>query len=156
MAKRNSSSGKLSPYVWKVPRSRPPFEVSTALPDERQGEDLVGLVQGQPATDIEERLYRALNKKYGPENVEFQPSFIAGRNVPGEIRPDFVAYGGLIYIYYADGDYFHRTTEQRTRDETSDAILFEELAGAAAFPIRISGDDLSNQEDANEAVEDSA
>ena len=120
----------------------------------KPAENLVGVVQGRKATDIEERMYKAfLRNGVDENNIDYQPSFIAGRNMSGEIRPDFALYGmGLIQIWYADGDFFHRTAAQRAKDEMNDAILFQRMDGQIEFPIRISGSDLETQQKADAAV----
>jgi len=117
-------------------------------------EELVGIVQGYPATDIEERMYIAfLHNKILDEDIEFQPSYLAGRNLPGEIRPDFATYDeALIKVWFADADYWHRSGEQKRKDETNDAILMQRMEGRIQFPIRISGEDLETQEDADRSV----
>lgn len=111
-------------------------------------------VQGYPATDIEERMYIALLRSgVSDADIEFQPSYIAGRNMSGEIRPDFADYSGaLIRIWYADADYWHRSAAQRNKDRTNDAILFQRLNGKIEFPYRVPGRDLETQEDADRAI----
>lgn len=138
-------------FKFKVPKKRrlvvPALRISKPL------EGLTGIVQGQPATDIEERLWIALLRNgVRAEDIEFQPSYLAGRNMSGEIRPDFAIHVGLIQIWYADEDFFHRTAEQQSKDEFNDARLFSEMQGAIEFPIRISGDDLETQQKADAAV----
>lgn len=122
---------------------------------ELQDEGLTGIVHGFSATDIEERMYRGLlANDVGDEDIEFQPSYIAGRNMPGEIRPDFAVSNGLIVILFADGERFHKTAEQRNRDKMNDSILFKRLEGRALFPIRVAGEDLETQEIANRSIEE--
>ena len=121
------------------------------LPDE----GLTGIVHGYSATDIEERMYRGLlANDVDVGNIEFQPSYIAGRNMPGEIRPDFAVYNGLIDVLFADDEFFHKTAEQRNRDKMNDSILFKRLEGRALFPIRVAGEDLETQEIANRSMEE--
>ena len=120
---------------------------------ELQDEGLTGIVHGEPATDIEERMYRGLRANdVEDENIEYQPSYVAGRNLPGEIRPDFVVYNGLMIVLFADGERFHKTAEQRNRDKMNDSILFKRLEGRALFPIRVSGEDLETQEIADRSM----
>lgn len=118
-------------------------------------EGLTGIVHGDSATDIEERMYRGLlANDVDDSNIDYQPSFVAGRNMPGEIRPDFVVYNGLIVVLFADGEFFHKTAEQRNRDRMNDSILFKRLEGRALFPIRVPGEDLETQEIANRSMEE--
>ncbi len=116
-------------------------------------EELTGIVQGQGATDIEERLYIGyLHNGVSPNDIEFQPSYIANKNMAGEIRPDFAIHIGQIQIWYADESYFHSTAEQRNKDAFNDARLFHEMQGRIQYPIHISGDDLETQQKADAAV----
>jgi hypothetical protein len=117
-------------------------------------EELAGVVQGQKATDIEERMYIALlHNGIANEDIEFQPSYLAGRNMPGEIRPDFATYQSVkIMVWFADEDFFHRSAEQKNKDEQKDAELFQRMNGSIEYPIRIPGDDLDTQELADAAV----
>lgn len=140
------------PFQWPKPKREPEERLPTLeLPLEE--EDLAGQVQGYPATDIEERLYIAfLHNAVRDEDIEFQPSYLAGRNMSGEVRPDFALHFGLIQVWYADEDFFHRTAEQKNRDAFNDNRLFNEMQGRIEFPIRISGDDLETQQKADAAV----
>jgi hypothetical protein len=121
---------------------------------EKFTEGLTGTIRGDAATDIEERMYIAfLNNGIKDADIQFQPSYIAGRRVPGEIRPDFATYqSSLIMIWYADADYWHRSAEQRKKDETNDAILFQRMEGRIEFPIRIPGSELDTQRNADRAI----
>lgn len=116
-------------------------------------EELSGIVQGGAASDIEERTYIAfLHNNIKDSDIEFQPSYIAGKNLPGEIRPDFALFLGMIQLWFADGDYWHKTQEQKNKDEMNDQILFQKLEGRAEYPIRIPGEDLQTQDDADRTV----
>lgn len=153
MARRRSRSSRLETYRPKPPRvsGRPRAPVEGR---QEPVETLRGEIRGQPASDIEERLYNALVRSYGYNKVEFQPTLIGTRNVLGEIRPDFVVDSGVsLRIYFADGEYAHKSAEQRDKDAMQDKVLFHQLRGIAEFPIRIPGDDLQTQEDADEAVD---
>ena len=139
---------------WKAPRPTERPEVPKATIG-RPDEGLTGIVHGYGATDIEERMYRGLlANDVEDSNIEYQPSYIAGRNMPGEIRPDFAISNGMIVVLFADGEYFHKTAEQRNRDKMNDSILFKRLEGKALFPIRVAGEDLETQEIANRSIEE--
>lgn len=140
-------------YRWRKRGIRRP-EIPRVVKGRSEPENLVGIVQGERASDIEERLYRAfLANGVNERDIEFQPSYIAFRNLPGEIRPDFAIFGlGLIKLFFADGEYWHKTGEQKAKDKINDAILFERLEGNADYPIRIPGDKLADQDTANATV----
>ncbi len=138
-------------FVFKVPKKR--RLVVPALRITKPLEGLTGIVQGQPATDIEERMWIAFfHNGVNARDIEFQPSYLAGRSMSGEIRPDFALHFGLIQVWYADGVFFHLTAEQKNKDAFNDMRLFHEMQGKIEFPIRISGDDLETQEKADAAV----
>lgn len=117
-------------------------------------EELIGIVHGRQASDIEERMYHGfLNNNVDDNDIEFQPTFYRFFNVPGEIRPDFAIHGrGLLQIFFADGDFWHKTPQATLRDKANDAILFHRLQGEAEYPIRIPGEDLETQELADHNV----
>lgn len=115
-------------------------------------EGLTGLVQGQAASDIEERLARALKKQAATERFEFQESFAAPRNIPGELRPDFLVYlgGAVIQPLQPDGEFAHKSAAQKESDRVKDALLDELLRGRGALPtVRIPGYELETQADAD-------
>lgn len=147
-----SRSAKPKTYKWVVPTLGERPEDPYALQSEPQ-EALRGEVRGQAATDIEERLFYALADRYGATRVEFQPTVLGDRNVVGEVRPDFVVTSAaMLRIYFADGEYAHKSAEAKAKDNLDDQRLFNELQGTAEYPIRIPGDELQTQEDADQAV----
>lgn len=119
----------------------------------RANEELSGHILGQRASDLEERVYKALlNNGLRNEDIDFQPSYIAGRNLPGEIRPDFVLYNqGIPIIIFVDEEYFHEQPAQQARDKFNDAVLLERLDGFALIHHLVSRD-LDTQEDADRTV----
>jgi len=140
-------------YRWRKRGTRRPDYPKVFKP-RKEPENLVGMVHGERASDIEERLYRAfLANDVKDDDIVFQPSYIAYKNLPGEIRPDFAIAGfGLLKIFFADGEYWHKPAEQKMRDKINDAILFEILEGQADYPIRIPGEKLADQDTANATV----
>ena len=73
------------------------------------------------------------------------------RNLPGEIRPDFLLYLGIRLIVFVDGGFWHDTQEQKNRDSMQVAILMAELnkSGQNALIERVKGEQLQDQEDAD-------
>ena len=122
---------------------------------EKEDEGLTKMVQGQRASNIEERFYRAAVEEEEIEQVKFQPTFGAGRNLPGEIRPDFLLWaGGIMYPVWVDGSYWHRTPEQKERDVRQVQELDMILQGSGAYPgQRVPDTDLEDMESAGRAVE---
>lgn len=106
---------------------------------------LTGEVQGQSASDLEERWAKAAYRFKVP--FSFQPSFITGRNVPGEIRLDFmmIIAGAILQPIQIDGKFAHRATKER--DRINDARLDDALKGLGAMKvIRITEERLSTQD----------
>jgi hypothetical protein len=138
-------------YPWRKRGRRRPVASGLRIPKEK--EELSGFVHGETASDIEERMYKAfLHNGVVDEDIDYQPSYVMGKNLPGEIRPDFALYRGLVQLWFADGEYWHKTQTEKDKDEWNDAILFRKLEGRAEYPIRIPGEDLSNQDDADRVV----
>ena len=113
-------------------------------------EELIGQVLGRSATDIEERMfYGFINNGVDEGDIDFQPTLIGGRYLPGEVRPDFATYSPFLQIWYADGEYYHKTQAQKDHDKFQDAVLMQMYE---VEPIRITGEDLQTQEDADREV----
>ena len=137
----------MKPFIWPKPRTTRE-DTLNRIQVTREEEGLTGIVQGEKASAEEERLYEGfLNAGIEPEDIVFQPSYIAGRNLPGEIRPDFLLYLGILLIVYVDGGFWHDTQEQKNRDSVQAAILQQRLQGRALIE-RVKGEQLQIQEDA--------
>ncbi|MFA5808743.1 MAG: hypothetical protein WC935_00215 [Thermoleophilia bacterium] len=144
---------KEKPFKWKVIRPARPDRPLDRLEPEPDKEVLTGLVRGEPASDLEERLYGALVAKFGANNVEFQPSYLGIRNLT-EVRPDFAIHGGAkIIIIFADDKFTHGTAETIEHDKLSDARLMQAMAGEIEIPVHISDRELDTKDAARAAVE---
>ena len=121
----------------------------------KNGEILTKTVMGQRASDLEERFFRAASKNKSISSVDYQPSFIAGRNIPGEIRLDFMVHAyGLLWPIQIDGDFAHSSAQQKEEDKQKDIILNNHLIPLGANPIQRVGEDLlRDQETADATVE---
>ena len=138
-------------FQWrKRGRERP---TATGLRIATEAEELTGEVQGRSATDIEERMYYAfINNKVDKNDIQFQPTAIGNRWLPGEIRPDFALYNPLLSFWFADGEYYHKTQAQKNNDKFQDARIQQEINDLSEPPIRIPGEDLMTQDDADREV----
>jgi len=138
-------------FEWRKRGRKRPEPTGLTIPIEQEG--LTGFVQGYPASDIEERMYVAfLHNGIPDDDIEHQPSYVMGKNLPGEIRPDYAVFLGLVQLWFADGDYWHKTAEAKQKDKWNDSILFQRLEGRAEYPIRIPGTDLADQETADRVI----
>ncbi|KAA3643433.1 MAG: hypothetical protein DWQ07_23250 [Chloroflexi bacterium] len=122
---------------------------------ERIGEKelLTGVVKGQRASDLEERFARALYKNKRVLGFQFQVSLLAGRNLPGEKRVDFLVNTGRIVPVEVDGYFSHRNAVQRGRDAIKEILLNEYFQRAGYMPLlRVPGHELGSQENADRRV----
>lgn len=76
------------------------------------------IVQGQSASDLEDRVYRMLRRLGWPDNrINFQVSFLGGRRYSGGQVIDFVV---LTYptetVIRVQGTYWHGTAAARAKD----------------------------------------
>ena len=118
----------------RTPRPDRPRRSTGPTPGEA-AEHLDVQVQGKRASDIEERLARAMNQSEGVEGYRFQVSYFAGHNLPGEYRLDFlVEADGQEFAVNPDGEFAHKSAEQKARDRLQDERLSDQLAGDLAAP----------------------
>jgi hypothetical protein len=119
----------------------------------KNGEVLTKTIMGQRASDLEERFFRAATKNKNISSVEYQPSFIAGRNVPGEIRLDFMVHAyGLMWPIQVDGEFAHGSAQQKEEDRQKDIILNNHLIPLGANPIQRVGEELLHDQDTADAT----
>lgn len=122
------------PYKYKLPPNPPQAarRENPLLNDSVEVLDRV--VRGQKASDIEERLARALDKN--GVGFDFQRSFLSPRNTQGEYRLDFlVEFDGLSYAIQPDGEYAHKSAAQIADDVVQDMQFTDALAGEIDVPL---------------------
>jgi hypothetical protein len=147
------------PYKYKVPKKPRVIPVSKSEPI-REGEVLAGVVDdgtgAQPASDLEERFAIALRSSASVDSFEFRRAYINGRNLPGEKELDFGVWShGILFPIQIDGEFAHKTENQKADDELSDIMIDEALQGTNAFKVkRISGTYLQTVPDAKKIVKE--
>jgi hypothetical protein len=110
-------------------------------------------VHGRSVTDIEFYLFQALADRFGDENIIVQPSYLEGKNIPGEIRPDYAVRGqGMLLIFFADSERYHGSAQQQAQDRVNDSRLMKHLNNRAFPPYHIWGSELQSKEDALAAL----
>jgi hypothetical protein len=115
-------------------------------------EGLTGVVQNLPASDLEERFSRALEKNQIP--YEFQKSFLAPNNMPGSYKLDFLVYvNGQEQPVAIDGEYAHKSAAQHANDTLKDEIFNDAKKGEMLPVMRIKYTDLDTQDMADAIVE---
>ena len=143
----------VKPYKYKIPRAKQPDRLDRLEPIPND-EGLTGLVQGQRASDLEERFARALYKL--KLRFWFQFYVYTAYSLPGEDKVvDFVVDAGLMWPLEVDASFTHKTSEQRQYDKIRDAQVDEALGRAGYQRIqRIPGEKLATQDLANQKAAD--
>ena len=138
----------LRPYKIKISRTQTVPAARQAPNSPVDKEVMTGFVMGESASDLEERAYRSTIKLPAVTAIEFQPSFLSGRNMPGEYRLDFLVYvGGVQYPIQIDGEWIHKSAEAREEDRIKDALFDNEMIGTGALPVRrINETEIPDQE----------
>ena len=117
-------------------------------------EGLSGSVMGKKASDLEERFAKALNKLKNIQGYRFDTIIDTPYQIPGQsYQVDFVVsqYSSTHFIEI-DGEFTHKTAEQKSDDFARDQILgsFLNKTWPGAQPIvRVEGWRLSTQFDAD-------
>lgn len=143
-------------FRYKTKKKRAAKEPKAVYPQPvAEVEVLTGKVQNKDATDIEERMARALDKQ--GIDYEFQASYIAQMSLPGEVRLDFLVFSdGLYYPIQCDGAYAHKSASQKARDRDRDAVLNKRLSGLTQPVVRVPSNeylfDLQDQDNADSFV----
>ena len=134
-------------------RPRPPRSPLNRLAGSSdEGEQLTGFVHGKEASDLEERWARAEDGaqreyifQYWVENPYGLPS--------QKNQIDFMDVTDAWQPIEIDGSYAHKTAGQKADDQARDAILNTLFQQRGINPIiRIPGDSLATQEDADRIV----
>jgi hypothetical protein len=141
-------------FKYKIPRKArsdaPAFNAQLQKADE----GLTGMVQGSPASDLEERFARALAKDNRVMGYTFREPVISARNLPGQLEVDFVIQSGpLIIPVQIDGEFAHKGQSKKQEDALKDAMVNDYYRQYGASLVkRIDGDLLSDQNAANKLV----
>lgn len=110
------------PYKFRKKRKTRRPRPQQSIEREAKQEDLSGFVQGQEATDIEERFAVALYKN--KLSFSFREHYFGpARNTPGAIEVDFMVFDGSWWPVQIDGEFAHKSATQQDEDRAKDAIL---------------------------------
>ena len=143
---------KKKAFQYKIPKPMQYTNPTREFQRKSGGTELTGYVDGQRASDIEEIWYRAtviLMQQGRILGYDFQPSYIAGQNMPGEVRVDFLWKIPPPQPIFLDGEFAHKSAEQIARDIEQMDRLDERLSGYALPSIRIPGDLLKEGNEVN-------
>lgn len=143
--KHSYGKGTYGQGAWKPPRKGPLGHVPVGPLAERTPDSEPtggGIVQGQKASDLEMRVYRALRRLgWTDETVDFQYAIGGGRQPGGQIVDFLLQNFGRTIAIAVDGDYWHnRTQQQKEDDRQKQAELFEWFRRPVQFVKLNSGD----------------
>jgi len=144
-------------YRYPIPRPKRPPVSRGARPPLKEQELLTKSVQGEPASDLEERYARALAKNKRVMWYTFRVPLMAPAGFPGSIDLDFMVFTGSYYPKQIDGQFAHKSAAQRARDAENDATLDDYLyRNMGAHPVeRIPFYKLESQESADRLIMES-
>lgn len=115
-------------------------------------EGFTGAILGKPASDIEERSARALDKLVEKSVLfyDFRVPVLAQKNMPGWKELDFVVttYFG-VQPFEIDGEIAHKGIQQKEEDRIKDMLIDEIMKGRQLPIIRVPGEELKTQERAD-------
>ena len=134
-------------YKVVLPKKKRPDFGANRQPPRGEQENLSGTVQGQNASDIEERFAIALMKR----KIDFQFQYVVytAVTVPGNANVvDFlVDHNGVWLAFEIDGQIGHMTTTQKNDDVLRDVLVNDALMRIGVGPItRIPWTKLETQE----------
>ena len=118
-------------------------------------EGLTGIVQGEQASDLEERVARSLYKR--KMEFQFQYEVRTAVSLPHEDRfVDFIVNDtGTWQALEIDGEIGHKTQSQKEKDEMRDVFVNEALKWEGIEPIiRIGWEKLETQELTDRAIQE--
>lgn len=115
------------------------------------------VIQGQKASDLEERFARALDKIGKPYQFQYIIAAFDGApiaNLQGEVHLDFLVLDDIPRpVQVADTEFIHRSSEQINEDMQKDIRTNSFLSQYGAAPVMwVTQDDLSTQEMADRWV----
>lgn len=142
------------PRVKYKKRSNPPRMPVNRLGGTTEEEILSGYVDGKPASDLEERWARA--ERRAKRDFIFQYTVNTPYQLPGEGNSvDFMDTTDTWQPIEIDGNFVHKSAQQRAHDEARDAMLNQVFAERSILPIvRIPGDDIPTPEDADRLLKE--
>lgn len=125
----------IKPYKYRQQRIAPPEYTRENVQRVGNEEVLTGQVQGMNASDLEERVARALDKleiSYGFRERISSAAIGTRRltsqfaNIKGEVEIDFIAERGQVYPIFVDGQISHYFTPyQADKDKEKTAVTNE-------------------------------
>ena len=140
------------PRVKYKKRSSPPIDPLNRMGGTTEEEVLTGYVNGKAASDLEER-WAGAERRAGREFI-FLYIVDTPFQLPGEGNQiDFMDTTNVWQPIEIDGNFAHKSAQQRAEDDARDAILNQALAEDGILPIaRVPGDDIPTPEEADRVL----
>jgi hypothetical protein len=93
-------------------------------------------IQGQRASDLEWRVYKALHALgWTDSNINFQVNILGGRNPGGQVL-DFVVYGfGQVYVIPVNGSHWHGIGFVAQETKQLEEMAREAMPNAVFIPL---------------------
>jgi len=107
-------------------------------------------VQGQSASDLEDREYRTLRRLgWTDAEIDFQVPIFGGFQPGGQVLDFVLTAFGRLTIVAVNGDYWHnRTLQQRERDRADQAAVEKAFPGRPYTFLSLGSGDLVDDETA--------
>ena len=105
-------------------------------------------VQGQSASDLEDRVYRTLRRLgWTDAEIDFQFPIFGGFQPGGQVLDFVLTAFGRLTIVAVNGDYWHnRTLQQRERDRADQAAVERAFPGRPYTFLKLNSGDLLDDE----------
>ena len=125
------------PFKYKIPK---PAHYGSGRRTQvaQEAQKVQRYVQGERASEEEYWFAWALDRFMEQGLIvgwDFQPSYFQRRNVPGEIRLDFMINGPPDIPVQIDGSWIHKSAGQKAKDRHNDARLNDRLVDEGAMPV---------------------
>lgn len=136
MAKRPPPLPK--PYQWKIPKPSIYKSERRTFPISAETGPHQYYVQGERASENEYWFAQALDQLKAGGSIldyKFQPSYVAGYNIPGEIRLDFMITIPPDLPVQIDGSWVHQSAEAQENSLIQDRRLDAWLKDTGAQPV---------------------
>lgn len=141
----------MKPFKYKVPNYGRPNR-ARRIEEAKEDGELTGMVNGEPASDIEERFAIALRN--ANLDFSFQIPVWTAYSLPYEQKQvDFMVWEPPGFPIEVDGFISHKTAGDLQDDMERDALIDEVLSKEGRARIqRVDGDRLADQDAANAVV----
>lgn len=127
------------PFKYKIPKPRR-YKSMRRGEVAQETQTLQRYVRGERASEEEYWFAWALDELTEDGTIlgyQFQPSYFQRRNVPGEVRLDFLIDIPPELPVQIDGSWIHKSAGQQAKDRFNDSRINDRLSGTALPVVRI-------------------